>query len=181
MAFSATFMQFYLGSSLEEFVASSQRYQDWLIQYGTEMYRRNKWKPIADVIQFMFTEPWPAITWAVLDYWRNPKPSFDVLRRVMQPVLPSADVLNEVKSGKPVQFALCVVNDNPTGFNGATCEWALDGARGEIAFDVPADSVSATAAVKGPALDAGHYQLTLVLRSSSGETLGNNVYELTAL
>lgn len=175
-----------LGASLDDFIASSQAYQRWIVQYATETYRRHKYSRITGALQFMFVEPWPAITWAVLDYWRQPKPAYDALRHAMQPVLPSADLLNEVPAGEPLRFQLCVVNDLLQSFPSAMCYWCLtDGegkqlASGECALDLLEDSVSDSVPIFGPNLDRGGYRLNLTLRSAEGDLLGENVYRFYA-
>ncbi|HLF89526.1 MAG TPA: glycoside hydrolase family 2 TIM barrel-domain containing protein [Anaerolineales bacterium] len=103
-----------LGQTLDDFIASSQSYQAWIVQYATEAYRRHKTSMVKGIFHFMLTDPWPAITWAVVDYARQPKPGYDALRRAMQPVLPTADVVREYKAGQPIQFNFYVVNDLTT-------------------------------------------------------------------
>jgi beta-mannosidase len=180
-----------LGATLDDFIASSQAYQSWIIQYGTEMYRRHKYSKVTGVLQFMLVDPWPAITWAVLDYWRVPKSSYDALRRVMQPVLPSADLVREVPAGKPLQFSLCVVNDMQRAFPGAACRWQIlteeDQGQGDLVdagrcrFDLAADAVTDGVAVTARAPDTGQYRLVLELHSQQGEPLGQNHYSFTAI
>jgi beta-mannosidase len=81
-----------LGDSLEETVAASQEYQARLTQYAAEEMRRQKWQPVTGIFQFMFVEHWPAMTWAVLDHLRQPKPGYHALQRAYQPILPIATI-----------------------------------------------------------------------------------------
>ncbi len=174
-----------LGSSLDDFIASSQAYQNQITQYSTETYRRHKYNRIHGVFQFMFTDPWPAITWSVLDYWRKPKPSFDILRRAMQPVLPLADLIpnSDHPHGKPLDLKLNVVNDWMRSFAGATCHWSVsdetgrEAASGEYVLDIPMDAVSDSAAIAVPPLEPGRYRLSLSLYSAAGDILGENQYD----
>jgi hypothetical protein len=172
-----------LGDSLDQFIANSQAYQSFLIQYATECYRRAKYTKVTGIIQFDFSDPWPAVTWSVVDYWRTPKPAFDALRRSMQPVLPSFRLPENMEAGKAILSSFCVVNDLAQAFPGAICEWRLEGGGGDLAsatfpVDIPADGVSAETKLTLPSLGPGKCKL-LVTVTSSRKTLGENWYELT--
>lgn len=171
-----------LGASLEEFIDNSQAYQAALIQVATEAYRRNKADKVTGIIQFDFTDPWPAITWSVLDYWRVPKPAFDALRRSMQPVLPSFRLPDMIEAGKALPSEFFVVNDLLAAFLHAKVEWRLENDNGYIAsatfpVDVPSNGVSTCIRVTLPSLPAGKSQLLVLLTSPRGEVIGENRYE----
>jgi hypothetical protein len=171
------------GKCLEEFVNSSQTYQSHLIQYATECYRRNKYSKVTGIFQFDFTDPWPAITWSVLDYWRVPKPAFEALRRAMQPILPIFDFPDDLKAGKAFTARCCAVNDLTRAFPGAKFAWSLHGngkiiKHGEWLMDMEADTVTTTRKVKMPALEEGAFQFDVMLTSAGGKPLGENHYEI---
>lgn len=58
-------------------IKNSQIYQANLIQYAIENYRRAKFNPMTGVIQYLFADPWQAITFSVLDYQRQPKLGYE--------------------------------------------------------------------------------------------------------
>jgi beta-mannosidase len=170
------------GSSLDEFITNSQAYQGHLIQYATECYRRSKYTRVTGLFQFDFTDPWPAVTWSVLDYWRTPKSGFHTLRRSMQPVLPSFRLPEYLESGKAEVAFFCVVNDLLQAYPGATCSWQLEHEPGVIAsasfpVDIPADGVSTEYKITLPSLRTGRYTLSATLTSGS-LTVGENQYDL---
>jgi hypothetical protein len=174
-----------LGSSLEEFIANSQAYQSFLIQYATECYRRAKYTNVTGLIQFDFCDPWPAVTWSVVDYWRIPKPAFDALRRSMQPVLPCFKLPEKMDPGKAIQVSFCVVNDLLRASPNAICKWWLEGGMGDIAsatfpVDIPTDSISTETKLTLPSLGTGRYKLSVEV-SANGKILGENQYELKIL
>lgn len=173
-----------LGTTLDEFIDNSQFYQSTLIQAGTEAYRREKNK-VTGIFQFDFTDPWPAVTWSVLDYWRCPKPSYDALRRAMQPVLPSFQLPLKMEAGKALPSTFHVVNDLLTAFPHTRCEWRLENINGYIAsatftIDIPANEVSSPVQVTLPSLAAGKTRLLVTLSTPQGKVIGENIYELRA-
>ena len=179
-----------LGASLEEFIENSQAYQAALVQAGTEAYRRAKANPgqdqketgVTGILQFDFTDPWAAVTWSVLDYWRAPKPAYESLRRAMQPVLPTFRLPAKVEAGKAVPSDFCAVNDTLTAYPRTKCEWRLENVNGYIAsatfpVDVPADGVSVSVHVTLPSLAPGRSQLIVTLSTPQGKVIGENLYE----
>ncbi len=101
------------GDRLESFIETSQQYQAQILKYATEIYRSRD--DVFGVFQFMFVDPWPAITWSVLDYWRRPKEGYGALKNAMQPVLPIAalplDWIPNLPTDQPLKFPVMVVND----------------------------------------------------------------------
>jgi hypothetical protein len=170
------------GSSLEEFIANSQSYQSNLIQFGTECYRRAKYTNVTGLIQFDFCDPWPAVTWSVVDYWRIPKIAFDGLRRAMQPVLPSFKLPGKIAPEKATQISFYVVNDFLEAFSDAVCEWHVEGGGGNFSpasfpVNIPADSVSTETKLTLPSLRTGRYKLSVEV-FAKGKIIGENWYEL---
>lgn len=170
------------GDSLDDFIASSQEYQARLLQFGTEAYRRAKGK-VTGLLQFDFTDPWPAITWSVLDYWRRPKAGYQALQRAMQPVLPSLDLPDQIRAGKGFSAALIVVNDLARAFPAVTCAWQLSQdervlAADEWRADLPANAAHKVYTFLFPALPPGAYRLTVTVTAADGKVLGENAYSL---
>jgi beta-mannosidase len=172
-----------LGASLDQFIANSQAYQASLIQYGTECYRRAKYINITGIIQFDFCDPWPCVTWSVVDYWRVPKPAYYSLQRSMQPVLPCFILPDDIKTGKEIPVSFCVVNDLLEAFPASICEWRLEDVKGEIAsdnfkLDIPADGISTKVNLALPSLLPGKFILFASVKSNLKQ-LGNNWYKMT--
>ncbi len=170
------------GKTLDEFISCSQTYQALLIQYGTECYRRAKYTRVTGIIQFDFSDPWPAVTWSVVDYWRAPKPSFDAMRRSMQPVLPSFRLPEKILPGKAIAASCCIVNDLAEAFPNARCEWHLEGVVGDVAsasfpIDIPADGISTDTNLTLPSLRTGKYKLKVTLTSGNNK-IGENWYDI---
>ncbi|HTX90093.1 MAG TPA: beta galactosidase jelly roll domain-containing protein [Anaerolineales bacterium] len=170
------------GASLDDFIANSQRYQSFIIQYGTETFRRAKYSRITGILQFDFTDPWPAITWSVLDYWRTPKPAFDALRRSMQPVLPSFLLPQKLEARKALPIVFRAINDLTDSFPSATCEWHLANEKGDLAsatfpVAIPADGVSEEVKLTLPSLSPGRFIFTVTLLADDA-VVGENRYDI---
>jgi beta-mannosidase len=136
-----TFSKIKQGKSIDEFVESSQRYQANLVRYTTEYFRRLKWTKNTGIYHFMFTDDWPAITWAVVDYYRRPKLAYGALRDSMQRLLPSFEY-DVHDPRKPI--AIHVISDHLTPFPGVKLVWQVESggkrvSEGEKALEIPAD------------------------------------------
>ncbi|MEW6716452.1 MAG: glycoside hydrolase family 2 TIM barrel-domain containing protein [Chloroflexota bacterium] len=172
-----------MGASLDDFITSSQVYQSKIIQFATETYRRHKFKPINGLIHFMFTDPWPAITWSVLDYWRLPKSAYEVLGRVMQPILPMFELPLIIHADRRFTAQLQVVNDRLDSHEDVQYEWRLVNEHdkptlsGNRRMNIPANSASLPVSVQFPPLSAGRYRLEVTLNGAQGNILGENSYE----
>ena len=134
------------GDSLEEFIANSQSYQYKLLKFAIESYRRNP--QMTGVFQFMFMDPWPAITWSVVDYWRRPKLGYRALQLAYQPVLVSIVYgrtrLQQGDHKTPLFHEIVIVNDLHRAFPKAELHLVLQGPKEEplleeaVQVDVPA-------------------------------------------
>jgi beta-mannosidase len=134
-----------MGKTIQEFIASSQRYQANLIRFQTEVFRRAKWTRTTGLYQFMFVDDWPSITWSVVDYYRRPKLAYASLRDSMQRLLPSIEY-DIHKADGPV--AIWVVNDHLQPVPKAVVKWKVTDPKSGNApavrsrtVDIPADAV----------------------------------------
>jgi beta-mannosidase len=166
------------GRTVDEMVASSQRYQAQVVRYGTEVFRRRKWSGITGLYHFMLVEDWPSVTWAVVDYERRAKPGYDALRLAMQPVLPSI----EYRIGdRDAPLSLWIVSDLPAAIPGARLSWRVvsaDGSAGPTAtlsLDVAADTAFRAAPLPAlPDVTRGGSTLQAWIEDGDGHVLGRN-------
>ncbi len=161
------------GKNIEEFVHNSQLYQANLTRYVTESMRRMKYNGSTGLYHFMFVEDWPSITWAVVDYYREPKRGYLALRSSMQPILPSI-AYNVLEPTQPL--SLHVVNDTYTAYPKAHLKWRIDkGETHDKVVDVPADaSIKVEDLGVMPDVTTGTSTLLVWLEDSSGKKLGEN-------
>lgn len=98
-----------IGDSLNSYIVNSQRYQRQVNKYAAEQLRLKKNKGIAAIYQFMFVDSWQAVTWAILDVERNPKPAYFAVKESFQPVLAVASINNDISS---TLIDISVINDS---------------------------------------------------------------------
>lgn len=185
-----------LGNSWKEFVENSQAYQSRLLKYAIELYRKNKYKKLGGMFQFMFMDCWPSVTWSVVGYDRKPKKGYHTLAQVYQPVLIGVDLQRDMlmKETDPVNYQQplvvrpWVVNDRHVALENCIFSVSLKSdqyfieAHQERCFTVPADGVleHAPSLAISKAVPAGAYQMELVLRSND-EIISTNQYDLTVV
>ncbi|NTW97602.1 MAG: glycoside hydrolase, partial [Oscillochloris sp.] len=71
--------------SLAEMVDLTQDYQIFINRYYIDRLRFYKYRPTGGIVPFIFLDPYPAILWSVVDYWRVPKRSYYAMRMAFSP------------------------------------------------------------------------------------------------
>jgi len=97
--------------TLEKFIEETQKKQAELLKFYVEFLRAHKYNPTGGIFQFMFTDIAPLVTWAVIDYWREPKKAYHTLKEVYQPVLPVMDWPSKGKTGRKYRTRIYLIND----------------------------------------------------------------------
>lgn len=98
-------------SKPEFFVETSQRVQAFALQTAIEHYRRHKYE-CSGVAFWQFNEPWPAISWSIVDYYRKPKMAFHTLKDIYNPVLVSMKFdLRRHEAGEVSPIEVWIIND----------------------------------------------------------------------
>jgi beta-mannosidase len=173
-----------LGSSFGEFHRTSQSYQAKLLQFSTEKFRSMKWRGTTGLMQFCWVDPWPSVTWSVVDYWRIPKPGAHALKRAYEPVLPALVVpWRFMWGGAPSSGftgKIFIVNDHPFPLKGATIRWDLGRKgrtilRGTRRVGVGTDASVETASLRLPPGLAGSYRLTATVSARNMKPVRNTV------
>lgn len=99
--------------SLEALVELTQDYQIFINRYYIDRLRWYKYRPTGGIVPFLFVDPYPAILWSVVDYWRVPKRSYYAMRMAFSPQYafcifhPRAYAV-----GEAVELPLYAVNDD---------------------------------------------------------------------
>ena len=177
--------------TLEEIIEATQRYQARQLQFATEHYRRRKRERVQGVIPFMLVDPWPCVSWSVLDHLRRPKLGYHALARAMQPVLPSIEAVGDTYPGDdpfdpdtPV-FGIWWINDLHRTFADAELSWQLvdmderrlDG--GAQRVRVLADAARRVIQAGPFDLKPGRYAIESKIADNDGTILGSNRWEFS--
>jgi beta-mannosidase len=96
---------------------ATQDHQRRVVRYHIETLRRLKYQPTGGFAQYCLADSAPAISAALLDHERTPKPAFEALREACRPVIVVADRPPEhVHPGDHLSLDLHVVSDARIAF-----------------------------------------------------------------
>jgi beta-mannosidase len=168
----------------EAFVRASQGAQAQALQIAIEHYRRRKAHGVGGVLVWQLNEPWPAISWSLLDHFRQPKPAYEMVRRLFAPLLISLVLpLKHHRAGDDLACDVWIVNDRHETLDGCQMETTLWNEAGEpvnrfsLAADVGADSAGVVGRFRWSLPPGDRWRLTCELRRG-GQTLAANEYDL---
>lgn len=100
--------------ALPDLVSRTQAYQADLQRYYVDRLRARKYRPNGGFLNFMFTDAHPAVSWSMVDFWREPKASYHAYALALAPVY--AFALTPKDHYRPRRKAVIpvhVVNDHP--------------------------------------------------------------------
>lgn len=183
-----------MGKNINEFVSNSQNYQAELIQFSISCYRHRKASDVTGLFHFLMLEPWPAISYSILDYFRKPKAGFFALKKAMQPII-IIPFLSRKKFGarNKIEGQFWLVNDYFKDFQGAmalisfkkknTIMYKFE----KISIDIEKDSCkdisnivySTTKGLRIPdRLRAGRYNFSIEIFDKEGNILSSNSLDI---
>ncbi|MGC9336358.1 MAG: glycoside hydrolase family 2 protein, partial [Anaerolineae bacterium] len=169
---------------LEAFVKASQRAQAQGLQIAVEHYRRQKSRGCGGALVWQLNEPWPAISWALVDFYRQPKDGYYAVQRAFQPLLVSLEYpLRHYQQGDALSVRIWLIHDGHESLPGCELQVTLWGESGRVAETLlrEVDVTPAAAAPIGQfswTLPVGDtWCLTCQLRRD-GEVLTSNEYRL---
>ena len=173
--------------SMEEFVEATQIAQGIIFQYGLEYFRRRKPKSSAICICHYITFA-PDMKWGIVDYYQQPKISYDYVKRAYQPLLISLEHLRRRwLPGEQFEGKIWVVNDLYQDYKDCKAEVVfLDNDKKEVKREIidikniKADSSKefATVNCRVPGQLGDQFHVTLKLTDKSGEVISANEYLL---
>lgn len=168
---------------VEDFSLASQKIQALALQTAIEHYRRRKYE-CSGAMVWQLNDSWPAISWSVIDYYRNPKLAYHKLKEVYKPVLVSLVFdFKDRTPGEVVPLEVWIVNDLNRTLEDCKLDVCMD-ANGErfmnLSFNVetiPADSSKPYFQFGLKLPNRENWILRTVLRYGS-EIIGTNSYDL---
>jgi len=172
-------------SSLASFVEATQRAQAYGLQIAIEHYRRQKAAGARGILVWQFNEPWPAISWALVDYYGQPKAACETVRRLFHPILISIEyALQRYEAGDRLAAEVWAINDTPQAFPGCRVEVALQDGNGAVLrcftgeVDLPSDSAVRVGDLNLEMPAWSGWTLTCQIMQN-GQVLSANRYDLT--
>lgn len=170
---------------LESFVQASQRAQACGLQIAIEHYRRRKAQGCGGLLLWQLNEPWPAISWALLDFYRQPKPAYETVQRLYEPILISIEYpLQAYHPGDRFQAKVWMINDRARSYPGCQVQvmlWDMNRQPVEqIEFDADllADSAQMVHSLNWTLPPGSDWLLTCWL-ACEGRTVTHNRYDLS--
>ncbi|MFO8057411.1 MAG: glycoside hydrolase family 2 TIM barrel-domain containing protein [bacterium] len=134
-------------NNIESYAEASQTMQAHYMKRGIEHWRQRKYRTTGTAF-WMLNDPWPAISWSVIDYELKPKASYEAVKQAYQPVLVTAAYENRRwKAGDEFKARLMIVNDLHESFENARVTTSLCGEQG-AGFDLTVAEDSLTKAGK---------------------------------
>jgi beta-mannosidase len=168
---------------LDDFVDATQRAQAIGLQTAIEHHRRNKYMCSGTLI-WQFSEPWPAISWSLIDYLWHPKPAYHTVRRTFNPLLVSLDYpIRRYRSGDAFEATVWVLNDRNVSYSGCCVQVQLKDDLGEVCASwlhtmaVGADSAREIGKVEWELPEGGDWTATACLYQGD-KILSQNEYAL---
>jgi beta-mannosidase len=103
--------------SAQELAESSQLYQDIIMRYGSNAFRRKKYRPIQGIRWWAYKDLAPGYQWGFLDYDQVPKMAYYSYKRTMAPLTMSLAFKDELEPQAPgegtvLHLPVWVVNDH---------------------------------------------------------------------
>jgi len=175
---------------LDDYIATSQKYQFDYLKYTLEFFRRHKYHRTGGLYQFMFKEAWPSVTWGVVDYKNQPKMGFTAVKEALAPQLVSIDwKKNWFKAGDKVKADFWLINDPQEDLKNTGLYWrvyraddkAKQGlAHGSFKADALADSSSkagkAEFTIPKTAKAGDKWVMEAYWRNEKGKIISKNSY-----
>ena len=173
--------------SMQDFVGATQISQGVIFQYGLEYYRRRKPKSSAICICHYITFA-PDMKWGIVDYYQQPKISYEYVKMAYQPLLVSLQHdRRRWLPGEEFVGKLWVVNDLYQKFKACQAEVSfLDVKKNEVKSemielgDIDPDSSKEYATVKSkvPGELGDQFYVEVELTDRSGKVVSSNQYLL---
>lgn len=173
--------------SMQEFVDATQISQGVIFQYGLEYYRRRKPKSSAISICHFITFA-PDMKWGIVDYYQQPKISYDFVKLAYQPLLISLQhERRRWLPGEEFEGKLWVVNDLYKEFKSCNAEVVFyNNDKKEVYRErvkignVGADSSKeyATIKCKVPGKLGDQFHVDIEMKNKSGNVVSENKYLL---
>ncbi len=129
------FAKVQMKDTLEEFIDAYQSYEALVVKEQVEYLRRRKYRPIASMYHYYWSDPCPIMGSGLFDYYRRPYKVYDAMKSVYSRVLvslernPTPYIIGREKvyeHGASFTGEVWVTNDYPEPIEHAHVSWELN-------------------------------------------------------
>lgn len=185
-------------SSLEEFIDVYQRYEALVVKEQIEYLRQRKYRPIASMFHYYWSDPCPIMGSGLFDYYRRPYQVYEAMKGVYGRVLVSLErdadpyVLGREKiyeRGTSFTGTVRVTNDLRHAIDGAHVSWRIVRvetdevmSKNEVTVTVPEDVAFEADRIEWPivpTVQPGAYRVSMDVRGRDDATSSSNATEIT--
>jgi beta-mannosidase len=183
--------------TLEGFIEAYQAYEALVVKEQIEYLRQRKYRPIASMFHYYWSDPCPIMGSGLFDYYRRPYAVYEAMRNVYGRVLISLErdvtpyVIGREKvyeRGSSFAARIWVTNDHPDVIDGAEVSWELASAdSGEVVSkNAFTRTLGADSAEEVDRIDweipssarPGAYRVTMQVARPGGEILSRNATDI---
>lgn len=169
-------------NDIDSFVEASQRMQAQGLQIAIEHIRRRKYSA-SGVMFWQLNDPWPTISWSVIDYYLNPKLAYHKIKEIYNPLLVSLEYpLRPYAPGDVFEARVFLINDRKRAANDLEVTVTMIGDGASAATQKRAASVGADAITEldpvSLEVEGRDSRIVKCTVSKSGKLLGSNTYDL---
>lgn len=171
--------------TLESFVLACQRAQANGLQIAIEHFRRQKANGNGGILVWQLNEPWPAISWALVDHYLQAKPAYEVVQRLFSPILVSLEyTLQRYGAGDTFQARVWIINDTAQALPDCQLDVVLWDGQSRVAehnarsLVIPADSAATYDLLAWRLPRCDEPRLSCLLTTGL-QTLSTNEYDLS--
>jgi beta-mannosidase len=184
--------------TLEEFIDHYQAYEALVVKEQVEYLRQRKYRPIASMFHYYWSDPCPIMGSGLFDYYRRPYKVYDAMKSVYGRVLISLErdadpyVLGRQKiyeRGSSLRGTVWVTNDFSNALDDAQVSWEItsDETGEVVAKSGRKVTVSADAADEVDRIDwnipstakPGAYRVAMQVLDRDGHELSSNSTDVT--
>jgi beta-mannosidase len=192
------FAKVQMKDTLEEFIEAYQAYEALVVKEQIEYLRQHKYRPIASMFHYYWSDPCPIMGSGLFDYDRRPYAVYEAVKAVYGRVLISLErdvtpyVIGREKvydRGTTFDARIWITNDHPEPIEIASVSWELASAdpgevldKGGATMTLAADSAEAVDRISWDIPEEarpGPYRVTMSVVRSDGATLSTNSMDFT--
>jgi beta-mannosidase len=184
--------------TLDEFIDEYQRYEALVVKEQIEYLRQRKYRPIASMYHYYWSDPCPIMGSGLFDYYRRPYQVYEAMKAVYGRVLISLErdadqylIGREKVYERGATFAATVwiTNDLHHDIEGAQVSWQVIRAdsdeilrKSALAATIPADAAHEADRIEWPippTAEPGTYRVAMEVLGADGLSLSTNHTDIT--